>query len=85
MTFKYTINDLDSFELNHIFDCGQCFRWNKQEDWTYTWVFWNNVLNVQKQADSITFSWIINWDNPEEIIYNYFDLNRDYNQIKIQL
>ena len=22
----------DSFELKDIFECGQCFRWNKQED-----------------------------------------------------
>ena len=29
----------DSFELKDIFECGQCFRWNKQEDGSYIGVF----------------------------------------------
>ena len=29
---EYTIQNQNSFELNHIFDCGQCFRRNQQED-----------------------------------------------------
>ena len=29
----------DSFELKDIFECGQCFRWNKQENDSYTGVF----------------------------------------------
>ncbi|MBR4634676.1 hypothetical protein IKO50_07200 [bacterium] len=29
---KYILQNIDSFELNHIFDCGQCFRWNQQSD-----------------------------------------------------
>ena len=81
---EYIINNIDSFELNHIFDCGQCFRWNQQPDWSYIWVFWNNVLNVQKRFDSVVFKWIVDWDI-KEIINHYFDLDRDYNKIKIQL
>jgi len=81
---EYTIQNQDSFELNHIFNCGQCFRRNQQPDWSYTWVFWNKVLNVQKESDSVTFSWIVDWDI-QTIIAQYFDLNRDYNQIKNQL
>ena len=34
----YILEDIKSFELNHIFDCGQCFRWNLQEDGSYTGV-----------------------------------------------
>ena len=29
------IKGVDNFELDHIFECGQCFRWNKQESGTY--------------------------------------------------
>ena len=29
---KFVINDIKSFELRDIFDCGQCFRWNEQDD-----------------------------------------------------
>ena len=29
----------DSFELKDIFECGQCFRWNREENGSYTGVF----------------------------------------------
>lgn len=81
---EYTIQNQNSFELNHIFDCGQCFRRNQQTDWSYTWVFWNNILNVQKKSDSVIFSWTVDWDI-QTIVNQYFDLDRDYDKIKIQL
>ncbi len=81
---EYILKNIDSFELNHIFDCGQCFRRNQKSDWSYIWIFWNNILNVQKKHDSIIFSWIVDW-NIQTIVNQYFDLYRDYNQIKIQL
>ena len=49
------VTGLKDFNLHHIFDCGQCFRWNKQEDGSYTGVFKNNVLNVKKNKDEIIF------------------------------
>ena len=84
---EYTIHNLDSFKLSHIFDCGQCFRRNKQLDWSYTWVFWNNIINVQEQENLFIFKWIIDWDEMDMIpvIHNYFDIDRDYNQIKSKL
>ena len=87
MVFEYTINNLNSFQLNHIFDCGQCFRRNQQSDWSYTWIFWNNVLNVQQKWESFLFQWIIDWDEKDiiQIVHHYFDLDRDYNKIKNQL
>lgn len=81
---EYIIKDINSFELSHIFDCGQCFRRNKQTNWSYIWVFWNNVLNVQKNSDSVIFKWIVDWDI-QSIVTHYFDLDRDYNQIKTKL
>ena len=81
---EYTIQNINSFELNHIFDCGQCFRRNQQPDWSYTWIFWNNILNVQKKSDSAIFSGILDGDI-QTIVNQYFDLDRDYGQIKTQL
>ena len=81
---EFILKNIDSFELNHIFDCGQCFRRNQQSDWSYTWIFWNNILNVQKKSDSVTFSWIVDWD-VQTIVNQYFDLDRDYNKIKSNL
>lgn len=81
---EYKIENINSFELADIFDCGQCFRWNKQDDGSYTGVFKNNVMNVQKSGDTVTFKGICD-GNIEEIVRDYFDLDRDYDEIKEQL
>ena len=81
---KYIIQNIESFEVNHIFDCGQCFRWNQQKDGSYLWVFWKNVLNVRKESNLIIYEWIIDWDI-QTVINHYFDLDRDYNEVKKQL
>ena len=80
----YKIRNQDSFELKHIFDCGQCFRWNEEQDGSYTGVFRRNVLNVQKIDNEITFKGIVNGDI-KKIVEDYFDLKRDYSKIKEQL
>ena len=77
----YEIENIDSFELKDIFDCGQCFRWNEKEDGSYTGVFKGNVLNVKKEGDKITFKGICN-GNIKDVVEDYFDLNRDYEKIK---
>lgn len=84
MEIEHKLDNLNSFELVHIFDCWQCFRRNQQADWSYTWIFWNNILNIQKKSDSVIFSWIVDWDI-QTIVNQYFDLDRDYNKIKTQL
>ena len=72
------------FELKYIFDCGQCFRWKKQEDGSYTGIFGKNVLNVKKEDNKITFQGICEKDI-KETVEKYFDLNRDYEKIKAKL
>ena len=78
------MRNVKSFELRDIFECGQCFRWNKQEDGSYTGVFKNNVLNVKKNKDEIIFEGICENDI-QQTVENYFDLNRNYEKIKEQL
>ena len=78
---KYILENVTSFEPIHIFDCGQCFRWNKEEDGSYTGVFNNNVLNVKKEGNKVIFQGVCEGDI-EEVITDYFDLNTDYEQIK---
>lgn len=80
----YKLKNQDSFELKHIFDCGQCFRWNEENDKSYTGVFKGNVLNVKKEKDTIIFKGIIN-GNIKDVVEDYFDLKRDYTKIKSEL
>ena len=81
---EYKIGNINSFELKDIFDCGQCFRWNEQQDGSYTGVFGENVLNVNKIGNEVIFKGICK-ENIKETVENYFDLNRDYQKIKNQL
>lgn len=81
---KYIIKNCNTFELKDIFECGQCFRFNKQEDESYTGVVGNNVINVKKIDNEIHIK-SVGQDNLEELVVNYFDLNRDYEQIKDKL
>ena len=77
----YEIDKNESFNLIHIFECGQCFRWNKEKDGSYTGVFKNNVLNVKEENGKIKFQGICE-GNIENIVKEYFDLNTDYMKIK---
>ena len=80
----YVIENCKSFEPKDIFECGQCFRWNKCNDGSYTGIFGNNVLNVKKEDSNIIISGICD-GNIKEICNYYFDMDRDYEKIKEKL
>ena len=50
----------NDFELKDIFECGQCFRWNKNDNDSYTGVIKNGVLNVKISGENIIFKGILN-------------------------
>ena len=81
---KYILDECSSFEPEHIFECGQCFRWNKQPDESYTGVFSQNVLNVKKENNKIIFKGITSGDI-KKVCTDYFDLDRNYEEIKSKL
>lgn len=81
---KLVLNNVDSFELPHIFDCGQCFRWDRQSDGSYIGVIKSGVMKVSKVGNSITFEGILDGDI-NSIVYDYFDLGTDYNVFKKKL
>jgi len=81
---QYIIENNKSFKLKDIFECGQCFRWNKQEDNTYIGVFEENVIQVKQEENKIIFTGICKKDI-KETIDKYFDLERDYEKIKNKL
>ena len=59
---KLVLNNLDSFELEDIFECGQCFRWNNLNENTYIGVIKQGVLKVVKQDNTVTFEGILDGD-----------------------
>ena len=84
MEQEFILDNCKSFEPEHIFDCGQCFRWNKEPDGSYTGVFNHNVINVKKENNKIIFKGICN-GNIQDECNKYFDLDRDYEKIKNKL
>lgn len=78
---RVVLEGISDFEPVHIFECGQCFRWNREEDDSYTGVAYGKVINVAKQGDKIVFS-NTNSEDFELIWKKYFDLDRDYSEIK---
>lgn len=81
---KVLLKNIDSFELEDTFECGQCFRWNKQNDGSYTGVIKNGVINIKKVGNDIEIIGKCNKDL-NVVIKEYFDLERDYKKIKEQL
>lgn len=80
----FILENYKSFEPKHIFDCGQCFRWNLQQDSSYTGVFKGNVINVNRQDNKIIFKGICE-QNIIKTVIDYFDLDTNYDQIKEKL
>ena len=78
---KYILENVKSFEPKHIFDCGQCFRWDEEPDGSYTGIVNNNVINVKKVDNTVYFT-SLGADNLKELVEDYFDLGRDYEKIK---
>ena len=74
----------ENFEPKHVFECGQCFRWLREDDGSYTGVVHGKVINVKKENDLIIFD-NTNKEDFENIWFDYFDLGRNYGEIKNQL
>ncbi len=80
------LENVDDFDAKHIFECGQCFRWGKEEDGSYTGIAYGKVINVKSDYENKEVT-ILNTDMDEfrTIWFDYFDLGRDYSKIKIKL
>jgi N-glycosylase/DNA lyase len=81
---KIEVSGIKDFNPTHIFECGQCFRWNRQDDGSFTGVAKNRVIKVRMNDDKLE---IENSDTKDfiDIWYDYFDLGTDYSAIKEKL
>lgn len=78
------ISGLSDFDLKQTLECGQCFRWIKEGNGSYTGVAFSRAINIRQVEDSV---YIDNCTRQDflEIWIDYFDLNRDYDKIKRSL
>ncbi|HOR86512.1 MAG TPA: DNA glycosylase [Bacillota bacterium] len=74
---------VEDFEARHIFECGQCFRWKKEQDGSYTGIAYGRVLNVKSDYENgIVLLSNTNLKDFWSIWFDYFDLGRNYGAIK---
>lgn len=78
------LEGVSDFDPKHIFECGQCFRWHKQEDESYTGVAQGRVINVSSQNDIVRIK-NTNLEEFNTIWYDYFDFGTNYTEIKNNL
>jgi N-glycosylase/DNA lyase len=78
---RVIIENIMDFEPVHIFECGQCFRWTRENDESFTGVAKGKVVNVKWDSEKLI---ITNSDfgDFKNIWFEYFDLGRDYSEIK---
>ena len=74
----------DDFEPQHVFDCGQCFRWEKITDTNYIIVAYRRVIEVIQEGNKVTIL-NTNMKDFDEIWKDYFDLNLNYEEEKEEL
>ena len=74
-----------SFNPTHIFECGQCFNFYKEEDGSYTAVFLDKIINVLELEDGSSLIRNVSEEDFYEYFYDYFDLATDYEKIKKEI
>ena len=78
---EFEVNDID---IKEILFSGACFRCNLESDGSITNILSDRVINIKQDGNKVLVN-SSNYDNLKEIIYDYFDLNRDYDSINKEL
>jgi len=66
-------------------DCGECFRWQEEEDGSWSGVAFGRFLNIKNTADGEFVLKNTTKTEFDEIWFDYFDFGRDYEAICEQL
>ncbi len=83
---KIEFNEINNFELQDIFECGQCFRWHKEDDNSYVGVVSPGVLKVSKNGKSVIIEGYIKDEyDLKTFCTNYFDLDTNYKKIQNEI
>lgn len=78
------ITDVENFNLEQTFNCGQCFRWNKLDNDSFVGVAFDKEIKLLRHNNSIIIN-NMSLEEFEKLWLNYFDLNTDYCKIKNDL
>lgn len=80
----FTVPNIKDFNLQETLDCGQCFRWEKDENNWYKGTVKGKTVSV-KIEDNTLYIANANKDDYEKIWRDYFDLDLDYGKVRANL
>jgi N-glycosylase/DNA lyase len=78
------INNIEHFDPVHTFECGQCFRWERIDDSHWFGVVKGLALDLEWNGKDLILHNTTE-DDFLKVWYPYFDLGRDYGDIKNRL
>ncbi len=76
---KTTLLNAKYFNLDRTLDCGQAFRWVKDQNGFWQGIVKGKFLRAKQDGDTITL--YTTKKDFEELWYDYFDLNSNYQEI----
>lgn len=84
MNVNYTENSIyiltDRFDIAKTFECGQCFRFNRNGDGSYGGIACGRALTLYQRDDGVEIYGITKKEF-EDTFFDYFDLGRDYDGV----
>lgn len=84
ITNNIELNIVDKFNLEDTFNCGQCFRWKKNDDNSFEGVAFDKYLKITKKTDKIILM-NTSKEDFENVWKDYFDLSLNYNYVRSEL
>lgn len=79
------LNDVTDFHLGQTLECGQCFHFEKVGENEYFVSAKGKLLHVKQNEDMSVMFYDTSRADMEAVWIPYFDLNRDYGEIKAYL
>lgn len=80
---KICIDDCEDFSPAGIFDCGQAFRWNTDENGVYTGIAYGSPARVWSENGKV---YIMSAEGSFDAVWHdYFDVERDYGALRREI
>ncbi|MGM0379803.1 MAG: DNA glycosylase [Bacillota bacterium] len=70
--------EIKDLNLEKIYDSGQVFNWYKEDNGSFTIISKDRLINLKQKDENLIY---FKYDKFDKFWKNYFDLNKDYNEI----
>lgn len=75
--FTFSITSPEMFNLERTLDCGQAFRWEKDESGTFKGVACKKIMKVREDSGKLYF-YDVTENDFNSVFRKYLDFDRDY-------